>query len=31
MEIKDVKGDFRMQEMHQMIQTQAESGLSVRS
>ena len=29
MEIKDIKAEYRMQEMHKMIQSRAESGLTV--
>ena len=30
MEIKDIKAEYRMQEMHKMIRSRAESGLSLR-
>ena len=29
MEIKDIKAEYRMQEMHKMIQSRAESGLTI--
>ena len=29
MEIKDIKTEYRMQEMHKMIQSRADSGLTV--